>query len=96
LVRSEVRTDDVRTEQEIIQAAGARGVEVVRGTITRIGVVMRSRNIKPGFFMNELLPEIELLGRLLFIGLWLLADREGRLEDRPLQTIPDQRRPSPV
>lgn len=43
----------------------------------------RSRNIKPGFFRNEILAEIEPLGRLLFAGLWILADREGRLEDRP-------------
>ena len=43
----------------------------------------RARNIKPGFFTNEDLPEIEPMGRLLFIGLWTLADREGRLEDRP-------------
>ena len=44
---------------------------------------MRSRNIKPGFFKNEDLAEIEPLGRLLFEGLWCMADREGRLEDRP-------------
>ncbi|MBP2635019.1 MAG: hypothetical protein H6Q72_926 [Firmicutes bacterium] len=43
----------------------------------------RARNIKPGFFSNENLVEIEPLGRLLFAGLWTLADREGRLEDRP-------------
>lgn len=44
---------------------------------------MRARNIKPTFFQNELLTEIDFAGRLLFIGLWTLADREGRLEDRP-------------
>lgn len=43
----------------------------------------RSRNIKPGFFLNDQLAEIEPLGRLLFAGLWTIADREGRLEDRP-------------
>lgn len=43
----------------------------------------RARNIKPGFFENEDLPEVPPMGRLLFIGLWLLADREGRLEYRP-------------
>lgn len=43
----------------------------------------RARNIKPGFFANDQLAEIEPAGRLLFIGLWTLADREGRLEDRP-------------
>ena len=43
----------------------------------------RARNIKPAFFMNEDLAEIAPLGRLLFIGLWCAADRDGRLEDRP-------------
>lgn len=43
----------------------------------------RSRNIKPGFFKNEELAECSLAARLCFAGLWLLADREGRLEDRP-------------
>ena len=43
----------------------------------------RSRNIKPGFFTNEELADLAPLTRLLFIGLWTLADREGRLEDRP-------------
>jgi len=45
--------------------------------------VARSRNIKPGFFKNEELAECSLAARLCFAGLWLLADREGRLEDRP-------------
>lgn len=43
----------------------------------------RSRNIKPGFFLNDELAEIEPLGRLLFAGLWTVADREGRLRDSP-------------
>lgn len=43
----------------------------------------RARNLKPGFFDNETLAECEPLARLLFAGLWLHADREGRLEDRP-------------
>lgn len=43
----------------------------------------RARNIKPGFFANEELVELPFATRLLFIGLWTLADREGRLEDRP-------------
>lgn len=43
----------------------------------------RSRNIKPGFFTNEVLAEVPPLGRILFQGLWCHADREGRLEDRP-------------
>lgn len=44
---------------------------------------MRARNIKPGFFKNEDLAEVPSMGRLLFIGLWCMADRAGRLEDRP-------------
>ncbi|MCC8421978.1 hypothetical protein LGZ99_22440 [Photorhabdus temperata] len=43
----------------------------------------RSRNIKPGFFTNDDLAECEPLARLLFAGLWTIADREGRLEDKP-------------
>ncbi len=43
----------------------------------------RSRNIKPAFFLNEDLIELPFETRLLFIGLWTLADREGRLENRP-------------
>ena len=43
----------------------------------------RSRNIKPGFFTNDLLGELEPTARLLFAGLWCHADREGRLLDRP-------------
>ncbi|MFA5347680.1 MAG: hypothetical protein WC294_06050 [Methanoregula sp.] len=44
---------------------------------------MRARNIKPGFFINEDLAECDPLARLLFAGLWCLADRMGRLEYRP-------------
>ena len=44
---------------------------------------MRARNIKPGFFSNEQLPDCEPLARLLFIGLWCMADKKGRLQDRP-------------
>ena len=43
----------------------------------------RARNIKPGFFKNEDLAECSPLARILFAGLWCLADRAGRLEDRP-------------
>jgi len=43
----------------------------------------RARNIKPSFFKNEDLSELDPYARLLFIGLWCLADREGLLEDRP-------------
>jgi len=43
----------------------------------------RIRTIKPAFFQNEELAGLPGLARLLFIGLWTVADREGRLEDRP-------------
>lgn len=43
----------------------------------------RARNIKPAFFSNEDLVELPFAARLLFIGLWTLADKKGRLEDRP-------------
>lgn len=45
----------------------------------------RSRNIKPGFFRNEVLVDLPFEYRLLFIGIWTMADREGRLEDRPVK-----------
>ena len=44
---------------------------------------MRARNIKPGFFKNEQLSECSFEARLLFPGLWMLADRSGRMEYRP-------------
>ncbi|MFW5970500.1 MAG: hypothetical protein ACOCQT_00225, partial [Desulfovermiculus sp.] len=44
---------------------------------------MRARNIKPGFFENEHLADCDPLARILFAGLWCMADRAGRLEDRP-------------
>lgn len=43
----------------------------------------RMRMLKPGFFSNDQLAKVSPLGRLLFQGLWCLADKEGRLEDRP-------------
>jgi hypothetical protein len=45
----------------------------------------RARSIKPAFFKNEFLAECEPMARLLFVGLWTLADRDGRLECRPLR-----------
>ncbi len=43
----------------------------------------RSRNIKPGFYANEDLAECSIWARFIFPGLWMMADREGRLEFRP-------------
>lgn len=40
----------------------------------------RARNIKPSFFTNEQLADSCPLGRLLFIGLWTLADYKGDIE----------------
>lgn len=49
----------------------------------------RARNIKPGLFRNEILGIADPLYTILFEGLWVLADREGRLEDRPLRIKAD-------
>lgn len=46
---------------------------------------MRARNIKPGFFTNEVLGTLDPIVCLTFAGLWCLADRDGILEDRPLR-----------
>lgn len=43
----------------------------------------RARNIKPGFARNEDLAECSAWARLCFALLPTIADREGRLEDRP-------------
>jgi hypothetical protein len=43
----------------------------------------RARNIKPKFFTNDNLGELDPLARLLFIGLWTIADFKGCLEYRP-------------
>jgi hypothetical protein len=45
----------------------------------------RTRLIKPALFENELLGQMDGDTVLTFIGLWCMADREGRLEDRPLR-----------
>ena len=43
----------------------------------------RIRSIKPEFFQDEDIAALSPLDRLVFVGLWTQADREGRLEDRP-------------
>lgn len=43
----------------------------------------RTRQLDPGFFLNEDLGECSAHARLMFSGLWCWADRRGRLEDRP-------------
>lgn len=44
---------------------------------------MRSRNIKPKFFKNSKLGKLTPYHRLLFAGLWCMADGHGRLKDEP-------------
>lgn len=46
---------------------------------------MRNRILKEGFFRNYELAQLPPLARILFEGLWLIADKEGRLWDRPQQ-----------
>lgn len=43
----------------------------------------RIRTIKPSFFLDDEISELKFSIRLLFIGLWTLADREGRLLYKP-------------
>jgi hypothetical protein len=46
---------------------------------------MRARNLKPSIFKNDLLAVADPLYTLIFEGLWCMADREGRLEDKPVK-----------
>jgi hypothetical protein len=43
----------------------------------------RIRSIKPDFFLDDEVAGLHPLTRILFIGLWCLADKAGRLEDKP-------------
>jgi len=43
----------------------------------------RSRVIRPEFFTDGDLVDTSSYARLLFVGLWTLADRDGRLADKP-------------
>lgn len=45
----------------------------------------RARTLKPEFFDDEALARVSHTARLTFAGLWTLADRRGRLEDRALR-----------
>jgi hypothetical protein len=44
----------------------------------------RTRYLKPDFFKDEDIAVLPHWIRLLYQGLWILADKEGRLQDRPL------------
>jgi len=46
---------------------------------------MRIRMLHPEFFSDVVMAELSPLTRLVFIGLWCLADREGRLPDNEKQ-----------
>lgn len=43
----------------------------------------RARNIKPSFFTNDELGDVNPLARLLFIGMWTIADFKGCFEYKP-------------
>jgi hypothetical protein len=43
----------------------------------------RARLLKPGFFKNEDLAGLPFEDRLCYAGLWTIADRQGRLTDKP-------------
>jgi hypothetical protein len=45
----------------------------------------RARMLKPGFFKNEELASLPFEARLCYAGLWTIADRVGRLPDKPLR-----------
>jgi DNA-binding MarR family transcriptional regulator len=45
----------------------------------------RIRTIKPQFFIDQDIAALHPLTRQLFLGLWCLSDRKGRLEDKPAQ-----------
>jgi len=45
----------------------------------------RIRYLKPDFFKDEDLARLPIETRLFFAGMWGLADKAGRLEDRPLR-----------
>ena len=49
----------------------------------------RVRSINPGFFLDDALADCQPLARILFAGLWCIADREGRLKDNPRRIKPE-------
>lgn len=74
LMRSVAREGQRRQAQNAVEKAFP---------ISGIYAMARSRNIKPGFFTNDELCALPMVDRLLFAGLWVIADRDGRVEDRP-------------
>jgi hypothetical protein len=55
---------------------------------------MRARNIKPGFFKDGKITQLQYEHRLLFIGLWCISDRDGYFRNEPREIkseiFPDQ------
>lgn len=47
----------------------------------------RTRQLKPEFWTDDDVVTLGMGAKLLFIGMWGLADREGRLEDKPLSIL---------
>lgn len=45
--------------------------------------MLKARLVRPGLATNEELAALGPEAEILFVRLWMLADREGRLEDRP-------------
>lgn len=45
----------------------------------------RIRNIKPGFFENEVMGQLPFATQLMCISMYQCADREGRMEDLPIR-----------
>src|SRR5580658_7195936 len=43
----------------------------------------RIRTVKPEFFDDPDIANLSVVARLVFIGLWTQADREGRMRDEP-------------
>ena len=59
------------------------GLSFLRKNDNKCNILMaRIRSIKPGFFTDDFIAELEPIERLFFIGLFTQADRNGRLEDR--------------
>lgn len=44
---------------------------------------MRTRDLRPGFFRSQDLKGLPFQTRILYAGLWCMADRRGRLLDDP-------------
>lgn len=57
--------------------------EGTRGAREGGGLMGRIRSLKPEFYLSERVGSVSFGARLLFAGLWTIADREGRLRWQP-------------